>query len=137
MKRAAKDRGSQRCNSMSGTNASRGFFDRALRGAGNDSKHVRFKDRGADVSEWRGNGPQLEDSGKQWLEELQTAGLAIVENAPLENDRIRPNPTGLKKGYDPYDSGRLAKTTAARRRDLRRLGEWLKLCKRANHHKPS
>jgi len=39
------------------------------------------------------------------------------------------NASGLIKGYDPYDSGQLAKAVTSRRRDLRRLGEWLKSVK--------
>ena len=61
-----------------------------------------------------------------------------AKDAPTPFDAVRPNPQGTKKGYDPYDSGRLAKAAAAaKKKDLRRLGEWLKLKKQADGHKKS
>ena len=45
---------------------------------------------------------------------------------------MRPNPLGTKKGYDPYDSGKLGKRPPApAKKDLRRLSEFLKLKKQA------
>lgn len=40
--------------------------------------------------------------------------------------RIEQNPQGLKKGYDPYDSGQLVKKQWKKKRDLRRLSAWIK-----------
>ena len=39
---------------------------------------------------------------------------------PAEN-----NPLGLKKGYDPYDSGLLAKKEWKKKKDLKRLSQWI------------
>jgi hypothetical protein len=55
--------------------------------------------------------------------------LAIDDDTPSANSKNRLNASGLKKGYDPYDSGQLTKAVPSRRRDLRRLGEWLKSVK--------
>jgi hypothetical protein len=55
--------------------------------------------------------------------------LAIADDTPGANSKNRLNASGLKKGYDPYDSGQLTKAVPSRRRDLRRLGEWLKSVK--------
>lgn len=46
-----------------------------------------------------------------------------------------PNPAGLKKGYDPYESGLLAKKERRKKRDLRALSEWIKAKKRAESGK--
>jgi hypothetical protein len=40
--------------------------------------------------------------------------------------RIEQNPQGIKKGYDPYDSGQLVKKDWKKKKDLRRLSEWIK-----------
>ena len=43
---------------------------------------------------------------------------------------VKANPLGTVKGYSPYDSGVLAKAEAPRKKkDLRKLSEWLKLKK--------
>lgn len=39
--------------------------------------------------------------------------------------RIQPNPGGLKKGYDPYDSGLLTKKQWKKTKDLRALSRWI------------
>jgi hypothetical protein len=39
--------------------------------------------------------------------------------------RIQPNPGGLKKGYDPYDSGMLVKKQWKKKKDLRALSGWI------------
>ena len=48
---------------------------------------------------------------------------------------VRANPLGTKKGYDPYDSGRLGKKPPPAKKDLRKLSEWLKLKKQAEANK--
>ena len=48
---------------------------------------------------------------------------------------VRVNPLGAKKGYDPYDSGKLGKKPEKQKNDLRKLGEWLKLKKQAEKNK--
>jgi hypothetical protein len=58
--------------------------------------------------------------------------LEIVEAPRGEAARmVRPNPAGLKKGYDPYESGLLVKQERRRKKDLRALSEWIKARKRA------
>ena len=43
---------------------------------------------------------------------------------------MKSNPLGTKKGYNPYDSGKLGKTAAAaKKKDLRRLSDWFKIKK--------
>ena len=40
--------------------------------------------------------------------------------------RIQENRLGLKKGYDPYDSGQLVKKEWTKKKDLRKLSDWIK-----------
>src|SRR5262245_18020763 len=40
--------------------------------------------------------------------------------------RIQPNPRGIKQGYDPYESGQLVRKEWKKKKDLRRLSEWIK-----------
>jgi hypothetical protein len=40
--------------------------------------------------------------------------------------RIQQNQLGLRKGYDPYDSGQLVKKEWKKKKDLRKLSEWIK-----------
>ena len=56
-----------------------------------------------------------------------------VDEAPSAsgNRKVPENPAGLKKGYDPYESGLLEKKERRKKRDLRALSEWIKAKKRA------
>ena len=40
--------------------------------------------------------------------------------------RIQQNKQGVKKGYDPYDSGLLVKKEWKKKKDLRKLSTWIK-----------
>ncbi len=40
------------------------------------------------------------------------------------------------KGYNPYDSGKLGKTGAPKKKDLKKLSDWLKLKKQAANNNP-
>lgn len=63
---------------------------------------------------------------------LDDDSLSIDEGPPERaQKRIAANPAGLKKGYDPYESGLLAKTERRRKRDLRALSAWIAARKRA------
>jgi hypothetical protein len=42
------------------------------------------------------------------------------------DERIQQNRFGVKKGYDPYDSGLLVKKEWKQKKDLRKLSEWIK-----------
>jgi hypothetical protein len=39
--------------------------------------------------------------------------------------RVQQNPQGLKKGYDPYDSGLLLKKEWKKKKDMKRLSKWM------------
>jgi len=93
---------------------------------------VKFDDRGNAVWEWAmATGAfGVDASPSARLRKLEHPALSIADEGPVPTETVRANPLGKKKGYDPYDSGRLGKTAAPpRKKDLRKLSEWLKLKK--------
>jgi hypothetical protein len=66
------------------------------------------------------------------MQRLENSGLSLAEDAPTPFDKVKANPQGMVKGYNPYDSGKLARANAPRKKtDLRKLSDWLKLKKQA------
>ncbi len=63
--------------------------------------------------------------------EARKSRLSLAEDAPTPFDLVKPNPHGTVKGYNPYDSGKLSKAEQARKKDLKKLSEWLELKKQA------
>lgn len=55
-------------------------------------------------------------------------------NEDLRGDQktIEKNPLGVRKGYDPYDSGLLVKKEWKKSKDLRKLSGWLKSQKKTD-----
>jgi hypothetical protein len=98
---------------------------------------VQFDDRGNAVWQWsQATGAFGREVSTKRLQRLEHPALAIADDASTPLDPVRANPLGTKKGYDPYDSGKLAKTAAPRKKkDLRRLSEFLKLKKQAAANK--
>jgi hypothetical protein len=97
---------------------------------------VKFDDRGNAVWEWQvATGAFAAEVSTQRLQKLAAPGLSIADDAPTPFETVRANPLGTKKGYDPYDSGRLGKKPPPAKKDLRRLSEWLKLKKQAEGNK--
>jgi hypothetical protein len=90
---------------------------------------VKFDDRGNAIWEWQvTTGAFSPDVSTQRLQKLEHPALSLADDAPSPVETVRANPMGTKKGYDPYDSGKLGKSNAApKRKDLRRLSEWMKL----------
>jgi hypothetical protein len=107
-------------------------------GAGGEKStgRVKFDERGNAVWEWQvATGAYGLEVSTQRLQKLQHPALSIADDAPTPFDRVRPNPLGTKKGYDPYDSGRLGKPARPQQKDLRKLSDWLKLKKQADAKK--
>jgi hypothetical protein len=98
---------------------------------------VKFDDRGNAVWEWSlATGAFGHEVSTERLQKLEHPALSIADDAPTPFETVRANPLGTKKGYDPYDSGKLGKAPAPpRKKDLRRLSEFLKLKKQAAGNK--
>ena len=97
---------------------------------------VKFDDRGNAVWEWSiATGAFGREVSTERLQKLEHPALSLADDAPTPHEAVRANPLGTKKGYDPYDSGKLAKSAAPRKKDLRRLSEVLKLKKQAAGNK--
>ena len=75
---------------------------------------VKFDERGNAVWEWQvTTGAFATEVSTQRLQKLEHPALSIADDAPTPFETVRSNPLGTKKGYDPYDSGRLGKKAAA------------------------
>jgi len=75
---------------------------------------VRFDDRGNAVWEtWQGR-------------RLEHPALALAQDQPAR-DGHRTNSSGLRSGYDPYDSGALGRNGQRRSKNLRALSKWIEL----------
>jgi hypothetical protein len=97
---------------------------------------VQFDDRGNAVWEWSiATGAFGREVSTERLQRLEHPALSLADDAPTPLDAVRANPLGTKKGYDPYDSGKLGKPPAPRKKDLRRLSEFFKLKKQAAGNK--
>jgi hypothetical protein len=105
----------------------------------NNSGRVKFDDRGNAVWEWAvATGSFATDISTSRLKKLENHTLSLADDAPAPaSDIVKPNPKGVVQGYSPYDSGLLAKTARApaKKKDLRRLGEFIKLREQATRNK--
>lgn len=95
--------------------------------------HIAFDDRGNAIYEW--NDERLEEDGESGERARRRAlshpGLALVEDDPSPTAPIQNNPKGLRLGYNPYESGLLAKKEWKPKRDLRELSKWIEMKKKA------
>ncbi|MEP6886517.1 MAG: hypothetical protein ABJC66_17350 [Gammaproteobacteria bacterium] len=105
--------------------------------AAKSTGRVQFDDKGNAIWEWSiATGAFGREVSAQRLQALEHPALSIAEDAPTPLDSVRANPLGNKKGYDPYDSGKLGKRPPTSvKKDLRRLGEAIKLKKQAADNK--
>jgi hypothetical protein len=108
--------------------------DAQTRGMG--TGRVKFDDRGNAIWEWSlATGAFGLEVSTERLHKLEHPALSIAEDAPTPAETVRANPLGTKTGYNPYDSGKLGKPVPPAKKDLRRLGEFLKLKKQAESNK--
>ncbi|HEY3657536.1 MAG TPA: hypothetical protein VGL34_21380 [Steroidobacteraceae bacterium] len=106
----------------------------------NTSGRVRFDDRGNAVWEWAVTtgafSAEVSEVSTARLKKLENPTLSLADDSPPPANLVKPNVKGAVHGYSPYDSGMLVKAAAPRKKDLRRLSEWLKLRKQASSNKP-
>jgi hypothetical protein len=101
------------------------------------SGRVQFDDRGNAIWEWSiATGAFGREVTTERLKKLENSGLSLADDAPTPFDKVKPNPLGSVKGYNPYDSGELSKTGAPKKKDLKKLSDWLKLKKQAATNNP-
>lgn len=67
---------------------------------------------------------------------LSHAGLSLVDDEPPANAPIRPNPKGLRVGYNPYESGMLTNKERKPKRDLQALSKWIETKKKLGEKPP-
>ncbi len=98
---------------------------------------VKFDDRGNAVWEWSiATGAFGREVSTERMQRLEHPALSLADDAPTPHETVRSNPLGTKKGYDPYDSGKLGKAPGPpKKTDLRKLSEVIKLKKQAANNK--
>jgi hypothetical protein len=100
--------------------------------------HLSVDDRGNVTWEWADDETLLADDtfgATARLQALTDPSLAIRDD---DDDPLHPatvNAKGLVKGYNPYNSGALAKDRWKRKKDLRALSKWLDLRRRMAQRK--
>ena len=94
---------------------------------------VQFDERGNAIWEWSvATGAFGREVTTERMKRLENPGLSLADDAPTPFDKVKPNPLGVVKGYNPYDSGKLARAgLPPKKKDLRKLGDWLQLKKQA------
>lgn len=97
---------------------------------------IAFDDRGNAVYQWSED-RLVEDSEageRARRKALDHPGLSFVEEEQPTNTPIQNNPKGRRVGYNPYESGLLARKSTAPKRDLRELSKWIEMKKRVGNN---
>lgn len=95
-----------------------------------ESGRLSFDERGNAIFTWnRGsNGGKATDT--QRLVALDHPALALADEGVPAKTGVFRNELGLKRGYNPYESGTLPDKPAGHKRDMRKLSAWIQLKKK-------
>ena len=105
---------------------------------GTEPGHLAMDDRGNVTWEWKDDGDLLADDtlgSAERLRALADPNLQIKDDDDPMSP-IKSNPKGLKKGYNPYNSGVLGKQSWKKNKNLRELSKWVELRKKMAEKKP-
>jgi hypothetical protein len=103
------------------------------------SGRVGMNDRGNMTWEWADDEDLLADDefgAAERIRALVDPALTIQEDDLAGNGPVQSNPKGLKKGYNPYNSGTLDKQEWKKKKDLRELSKWIELRKKVQDRGP-
>lgn len=104
---------------------------------GKTAGQVKFDSRGNAIFDWaQMTGEFARDTATARLKKLDNPSLSLADDAPAPfKATVKSNPLGTVKGYNPYDSGKLGNKEVPRKKDLKKLSEWLALKKQAAGNK--
>ncbi|MET0534813.1 MAG: hypothetical protein ABW171_11360 [Steroidobacter sp.] len=98
---------------------------------------IAFDARGNAVYAW--NEDQLSLEGEEGerarSKALEHPGLSMVDDEPKVDAPIRNNATGLRMGYNPYESGLLPQKETKKKTDLRELSKVIEMKRRAEENR--
>ena len=98
-------------------------------GAVSDPGKIGFDDRGNAFFEWQ-TALQAEgvEAALQRRRALNNPTLSLLDDDDSSQAAVRVNKKGARVGYNPYDSGILARKVR-KKTDMRALSEWISLKK--------
>jgi len=99
---------------------------------GTEPGHLGVDDRGYVTWQWREDSDLLADNtlgAAERVRALVDPRLEIKDDDDPANP-ITSNPKGLKRGYNPYNSGTLAKEAWKKKKSLKELSKWIELRKK-------
>ena len=105
---------------------------------GKPAGQVKFDARGNAIFDWATmTGEFARDTATARLKKLENPTLSLADDAPtpVAPKSVKSNPQGVVKGYNPYDSGKLGNKEVPKKKDLKKLSEWLALKKQAANNK--
>jgi hypothetical protein len=103
-------------------------------GKAGDAGRLGLDDRGNVTWEWNESEPDLVaddpigDTAR--VRALVDPRLQVKDDDVDPLNPIQSNPKGLKTGYNPYNSGALAKQGYKKKRNLKDLSKWIELRKK-------
>lgn len=110
------------------------------KGAQDEPGRFELDDRGNVTWQWSEQDSALhaDDTlgAAERIRALVDPSLRIKDEEPSPSSPIQANNKGLKQGYNPYNSGALGKQSWKKKKDLRKLSEWIELKKKLDDGKP-